>query len=267
MRAGHLRLFLVFATVIFLFAGFNAVHAADGYRLLQIGGSPVRWVADRGETLPVIKYAFVNEANIDPAARNCASMGRLKLHSSSTPIEQPEVERIFRAAADQWQKHAKIHFKRVLDVANADLLIGGQTKPRGKAFADVQTIGQSYAKSGNIDLGPLRKTTSTMFKNAANGLMEFQPIAKSRICLNPQSAWKTGYDGNTEIFDLHYTFLHELGHVLGLNHTGYGGSVMGFGYSETFRTLQPADIAAVQFLYGERGEVITAQMTGRERPY
>lgn len=51
-------------------------------------------------------------------------------------------------------------------------------------------------------------------------------------------------------FDLFTVALHELGHALGLDHSGVAGSVMEPVYAGARRTLHPDDVAGIQFLYG-----------------
>ena len=73
---------------------------------------------------------------------------------------------------------------------------------------------------------------------------------RADICLNPQRSWKIGFDGNLDVYDLRYTFMHEIGHAVGLDHPGRSGSIMGYRYDERVHKLQPSDIAAAQSLYG-----------------
>jgi len=51
-------------------------------------------------------------------------------------------------------------------------------------------------------------------------------------------------------FDLQTTFLHELGHALGLDHSGVAGSVMNAAYSGVRRSLTADDVAGITTLYG-----------------
>jgi hypothetical protein len=53
-------------------------------------------------------------------------------------------------------------------------------------------------------------------------------------------------------YDLFTVILHELGHSLGLGHTGIAGSVMFPFYGGAMRTLTADDIAGIQFVYGAR---------------
>lgn len=50
--------------------------------------------------------------------------------------------------------------------------------------------------------------------------------------------------------DLFTVMAHELGHALGLDHTGVAGSLMNAFYSEAFVGPQADDIAGMQFIYG-----------------
>ena len=84
-------------------------------------------------------------------------------------------------------------------------------------------------------------------RSCSGGVSE---IEQSYVCLNPSMRWKTGFDGDLEVYDLRHTFMHEIGHAIGLDHPGSSGAVMAYRYDEGVRELQPSDIAAVQRLYG-----------------
>ena len=61
-----------------------------------------------------------------------------------------------------------------------------------------------------------------------------------------------GFDGNVDIYDLRYTFTHEIGHAISLDRPGNSGSLMAYRWTSACNKLQPTDIAAVQRLYGPR---------------
>ena len=71
--------------------------------------------------------------------------------------------------------------------------------------------------------------------SSAPDFQSVKSIRQSLICLNPEQTWKVGYDGNLEVYDLYFTFLHEIGHTIGLDHPGASGEVMGFRYDEKVR--------------------------------
>jgi hypothetical protein len=60
--------------------------------------------------------------------------------------------------------------------------------------------------------------------------------------------WKIGFGGAG--FDIVQVLAHELGHALGLNHSGVPNSLMNPFYTEAFLGPQADDIAGMQFIYG-----------------
>jgi Zn-dependent peptidase ImmA (M78 family) len=75
-------------------------------------------------------------------------------------------------------------------------------------------------------------------------------IKRASICLNPLKAWKIGFDGNLDAYDLRFTFMHEIGHALGLDHPEQRSQLMHFKYDESRTGLQAGDIAGAVKLYG-----------------
>ena len=64
-------------------------------------------------------------------------------------------------------------------------------------------------------------------------------------------AWSIGGGGGT--FDTETVALHEIGHLLGLNHSDVQGSVMFPNYGGPRRALTADDIVGVRAMYGRRG--------------
>ena len=124
-----------------------------------------------------------------------------------------------------WEAAANITFREVPEGTRADILIGAQMEPEGWAFADV-------------------------FYDIASS-EPYKPISRALVCLNPLRRWKIGFDGDLKKYDLRYTFAHEIGHAIGLDHPGGGDQIMGYRYEEHFRTLQSGDIRGAVALYGE----------------
>jgi hypothetical protein len=54
------------------------------------------------------------------------------------------------------------------------------------------------------------------------------------------------------VYDLRYTFMHEIGHAIGLDHPDSPEALMDYHYTEMFSALQPGDIAGADLLYGPR---------------
>jgi hypothetical protein len=128
------------------------------------------------------------------------------------------------AAFRVWERAADLSFHEVGDVREADIILGAQGQPRGQAFANVSYVSQP-----------------------ADGV---RAIEQALICLNPEHQWKFGFDGDEEVYDIRYTLIHEIGHTIGLDHSGPSGQVMGFRYTEAFDDLQPGDLLGARRLYG-----------------
>ena len=96
-------------------------------------------------------------------------------------------------------------------------------------------------------------------------------ITEADIVLNPFQQFST--DGTFGTFDLKSTLTHEIGHLLGLRHSGVVGATMSeslpkngsFGNSDlASRALSESDIAAVRELYGGGdSEECCAAITGK----
>lgn len=62
--------------------------------------------------------------------------------------------------------------------------------------------------------------------------------------------WKLGFGGAG--FSIFQVMAHEIGHAIGLDHTGVANSLMNPFYTEAFSGVQTDDIAGAQFIYGSR---------------
>jgi hypothetical protein len=80
--------------------------------------------------------------------------------------------------------------------------------------------------------------------------------AAGDIHFDTGDTWKIGFGGAG--FDIFQVAAHEIGHALGLDHTGVAASLMNPFYTEAFSGPQADDIAGARFIYGRRqvaGEV------------
>ncbi|MEQ9408765.1 MAG: matrixin family metalloprotease [Fuerstiella sp.] len=72
--------------------------------------------------------------------------------------------------------------------------------------------------------------------------------AAGDIHFDSEETWKIGFGGAG--FDVFQVMAHEIGHAIGLSHTGVANSLMNPFYTESFSGLQADDIAGAQFIYG-----------------
>lgn len=202
----------------------RSAAALEGFRLLKLDGHYVKWGGKTFGAGATVTYALVRSPVQFPAARNCARMTSPAAMLARLDISQSRFLREVRAAFDLWSRAADITFLPADDPASAQILIGVQAVPRGRAFTNVD-----YKREDGG--GP-------------------RTITRSLICLNPQAQWKIGFDGNLDVYDLRYTIAHEIGHAIGLDHPPIPDALMDYRYQERFRAPQAADIGGALLLYG-----------------
>jgi len=200
------------------------VHSSDGgYRLLELSGAKVKWGERQLGASASVSYAFATQALRFDQARNCRDLEPMEALSGKS-LSMETLERETAEAFQVWERAAGLSFHRVSDPQKADIILGAQGRPRGRAFANV-----------------------TYEPDSENGV---RTIKQSLVCLNPEQQWKVGFDGNKDVYDIRYTLIHEIGHAIGLDHPGPSGQLMGFRYTESFAGLQAGDLRGVRVLYG-----------------
>jgi hypothetical protein len=210
------------ATVIAVLAG-TAANAAD-FREIVLDGHTLKWGQPVPGTGATVTYAVADKAASFAGAINCPAIVPLDQILTTNGISRTTFTRELDAALAAWSRVADIRFVKAAP-ETAQLLIGAQAAPNGRAFTNVE-----YADPGR----PAGEASLT----------------RSVICLNPQERWKIGFNGNLDVYDIRYTLTHEIGHAIGLDHPGKTGELMDFRYTERFRAPQPGDIAGADFLYG-----------------
>jgi hypothetical protein len=199
-----------------------------GFRLLDLENQSVKWQSPRWGRSAAVTYAFATKATTTKGARNCASMLPPDKAYAPSHIGRDQFAREVAAAFRMWEQVANITFRETSDARAADILIGAQAEPRGRAF------------------------TNVALKPAADAADGRKVIARSLICLNPRQPWKIGFDGNLDVYDLRYTIAHEIGHAIGLDHPSAAGQLMSYRYDELQPGLQIGDIQGAALLYGSK---------------
>jgi len=201
-------------------------HGEDAYRLLVLDGYIVKWGATEFATPASITYAILDGETTASGVRNCQDVRGVESMLAHAGLSREVLETELDAAVADWEAVANVRFRQTADVDAADIVIGAQADPDGWAFADVRT---AEPDSGGI-----------------------VAITKGIVCLNPERAWGArGVASEAkQTFDLRYVLTHEIGHLLGLDHSSARGGLMSFHYDEKFREIGPGDIAGVVALYG-----------------
>ncbi|MGM0672896.1 MAG: matrixin family metalloprotease [Pseudomonadota bacterium] len=212
-----------------------ALADEDGYRLLKLDGYKVKWGDQQLGVGARITYAFAGEALRFDDAYNCRDLAPTE-GLLGDDLSMETFERETAAAFRVWERAAGLSFQKVSDARNADIVLGAQGNPSGRAFANVAYV-QDSEEFTRVAYGPDSETG-------------VRAIEQSLVCLNPDYEWKVGFDGNQDVYDIRYTLTHEIGHAIGLDHPGPAGQLMGFKYTEDFADLQPGDLRGVQRLYG-----------------
>lgn len=203
-----------------------AAHGGEAeYKLLELDGYRVKWGKQALGVEADVSYALADERLRFDDARNCRHVAPIDALVGGE-LRRETLARETARAFEVWEQAAGLSFHQVSDAREADIVIGAQGRPRGRAFANV-----SYAR----DTEPENRVRA---------------IEQAQVCLNPESQWKVGFDGNRDVYDLRFTLIHEIGHAIGLDHPGASGEVMAFRYTEAFDELQDGDLLGVRKLYG-----------------
>jgi len=236
------------------FIGSSAASAQRDFKPLRLEGFLLKWGAPELGTSAHVTYAFASAPIRSEKARNCRQIEGFERLAGNTGLPEETIRAEAVSAFQIWSSAVDITFEQVTSPEEADIVIGAQSRPRGFAFTNVR-----YASGRDPD-APGNETRAL---NAAGRIdrssggrtdRKIAILEKSAICLNPEHRWKIGFDGDLKSYDLKYTFAHEIGHAIGLDHFLEKPSIMHFKYKELFEGLQPSDVQGGRWLYGTPDE-------------
>lgn len=169
----------------------------------------------------------------------------------SAPNIHGDVAGSVEKSIDLWSNAGDLRFETVeTDIQSVS--------PKGVAGDGISLI-TAASTAENLRLFPKQADSPTAVTRVFSD--RFGNITEADIVLNPFIKFSS--DGTFGTFDLQATITHEIGHLLGLDHSPIWGSVMfpkaganfGLGTSWQYRAFLPeADAAAARALYGSRAE-------------
>lgn len=179
------------------------------------------------------------------------SFSRSLVNQSINNISEDEILKTINASLKAWEDVAQISFEQ--------------------SWTDDNSI-SSLGKSGDgINLITIAQTTDNLIlfsgdasENAARTRVFFNRqgnITEADIVLNPYARFST--DGSTDTFDLESVLIHEIGHLLGLEHSTISSATMfeqqgknGVYNLNSFspRTLSEDDISGIRSIYGANSQ-------------
>jgi Matrixin len=236
------------AAAMFMAVATSTMCAAADHRLLVLEGSWVKWGEPHWRAGAIVSYGFASAAQQSPEARNCASLTPFDDLIAKTSLPGDKVRSEAEAAFATWSNATGLSFVETKDATKADIVIGAQGNPAGRAFTNVELDARPMAEAP-----PAAERGFTLSVEPLSAGVQPQglrPIHKALICFNPLAKWKIGFDGNLDVYDFRYTLTHEIGHAIGLDHPGVAGALMDFRYDEKLKGLSQGDIDAAQRLYG-----------------
>lgn len=239
-----------FAVAALLLAATTSVPSVAGeQRLLVLEGAWIKWGAPEWGRAATVTYGFVETEVKSPSARNCATLLPLDGLERRMGVADSRLRAETAAAFATWSGVTGLTFVAAPAAAKADILIGVQGTPAGRAFTNIELDRGPLAVVPAVERGLVASAEPKAQPASAKGI---RSIRQALICLNPSARWKIGFDGDLDVYDLRYTLMHEIGHAIGLDHPGAAGALMGFRYDEKLKGPTASDSEAARKLYGPR---------------
>lgn len=222
----------LFTAVLLISISLLSAAPARSYTLQSTDGSSsakVKWPTRR-ITITVSSSLFTPPANFKPGS---------------------DVVGAVRRALAHWSEAANIQF--ILNYSKAESI---SAQGSGGDGASLITIAHTPENSAPFNSAGNDAAGRTRIFYTESGA-----ITEADITLNPAQQFST--DGSTGTYDLEAALTHEIGHLLGLEHSGVTGATMQPRQGKnglyntnawTPRTLSDDDRAGVRSLYGTRGK-------------
>ncbi|MDM7924026.1 MAG: matrixin family metalloprotease [Pyrinomonadaceae bacterium] len=169
------------------------------------------------------------------------------LATESTSIKPAsDVDGAIARSFERWRQATGIEF----EIVNSGRTNVSPSGPTGDGVSLI-TIAPSQANLSVFAAGAADVPATTRIFFSRQGY-----ISEADIVLNPTQVFST--DGTFGTFDLEAVLVHEIGHLLGLEHAPISGAMMyrsqarngHFASPAPNREISPADIAAARALYG-----------------
>jgi hypothetical protein len=216
--------------LLIVFAAMQPLQAGDaGFKLLEIDGHAVKWGSPRLGDGAVVTWRLAFARGTAPGRENCRRTIGTDTLLQSAGLKREDALRAADAAFAMWSEAANIRFVPAGAAETADITIAAEADDDGVAYTDV-TPG---TEDGHI-----------------------ASLSRAVVCLNPQAKWTTAPKGT---YRLTYVLAHEIGHAIGLDHPGPGGTLMSFEYDAERDRLAPADIAGAHALYGTAERIVSTR--------
>jgi hypothetical protein len=198
-----------------------------------------KWGSGDFGTPVVVTYGFVTERTVfDGNVRkdnNCRNL--VPLAENLPYVQEEDLEAIAAYAFGVWGALSGLRFERVAPGERPDVLLGAQAdaSPKGFAWADLR-----------VEAG-----TEDTHHGIIAGAVCFNPLPREEESKEPW-AWRVAEDGETldPHEDVAYMLLHEVGHVIGVDHPGSSGEVMAFKITGN-RTITDMVKMVLKFMYGD----------------
>ena len=210
---------------LFAVAAIAAPLAAQAYVLGPT--TPGKWGPAAMGTGATVTYSYMSSGVSCTDEGGACTISALGSFGPALGVWKSEIE----AALASWSAVANLTFVEVTDQGeafNAGTQLSGDLRFGGHAFDGafgVLAHGFYPPNNGASAAGDMHYDTG--------------------------ECWEAGMDGTGDgCFSIFQVTAHEIGHALGLAHTGVANSLMNPFYSEAFSGPQADDIAGMQFIYG-----------------